>query len=155
MPSERLLKRRESCLRSMTAPPPLLFYQTLNFPNGGLVCMTIHQTSSLCASTLIFLLTFGRSTSGQIGWRHSIWRPNPVLTPYSILHYSPAKCLIQIMSWHQMAIGNVQLWLTSWQLCTLDGVLIIAHKIMSRILLTIIFFFFGKNSWNFVGILAT
>ena len=38
-------------------------------------------------------------------------------------------------------IGNVQLWLTSCQFCTLDGVLIITHKIKSRILITIIFFF--------------
>ena len=31
-------------------------------------------------------------------------------------------------------IGNVQLWLTSWQFCTLDGVLIFTHK--GKILLT-------------------
>ena len=36
-------------------------------------------------------------------------------------------------------IGNVQLWLTSWQFCTLDGVLIITHMIKRRILFTIIF----------------
>ena len=41
-------------------------------------------------------------------------------------------------------IGNVQLWFTSCQFCTLDGVLIITQKIKSRILLTIIFFW--KNS---------
>ena len=43
-----------------------------------------------------------------------------------------------------ICIGNVQLWLTSWQFCTLDGVLIVTHKIKNRILLTRIFF--EKNS---------
>ena len=47
-------------------------------------------------------------------------------------------------------IGNVQLWLTSWQFCTLDGVLMITHKIKRRILLTIIFL--EKIPWNFVYI---
>jgi len=47
-------------------------------------------------------------------------------------------------------IGNVQLWLTSWHFCTLDGVLIITFKIKNRILLTR--FFFEKIPWIFVYI---
>ena len=52
-------------------------------------------------------------------------------------------CVPAWICWNSGRIGNVQLLFTSWQFCTLDGVLIIKQKINSRLLHTIIFL---KNS---------